>query len=282
MSFLFWSFAIAMLIAATAIVVIPLKTNRPFFATPVAYIALLVPLASVGLYALLGSPNAVIAAAAEHASDNYGTPSAANDQRARSQGSIASLVDGLRARLENNPDDAGGWLLLAQSYQHLGRHDEALAAYVRAQALGKTDEKFEAQLLGAKLAPQMTTVESGPAIRGRVALATDAAAQVRPEDTVFIFAKKSAHDRMPVVALRKSAADLPIEFALTDKEVMVPGMHLTDFDALLVTARISRSGNSADISDGLEAWSEPVSPVDGREIELTIAANSQSGSNGDE
>jgi tetratricopeptide (TPR) repeat protein len=276
MSFQFWFFAIVMLIMATAFVAIPLKDGRPLFATPIALTALLVPLTAIALYVLLGSPAAVIAATAQRQYDTQGTASAASDRPAPSQSSVASLVDGLRDRLENEPDDASGWLLLAQSYEHLGRRDEALAAYAHAQSLGKTDAKFEALLPGANAATQVSAVESGPAVRGRVVLAAEAATLVRPDDTVFIFAKQSAQDRMPVMALRRSVADLPIDFALTDREMMVPGTLLADFEELLVMARVSRNGSAADTSAGLEAWSQPVLPADGGTIELTIGAASQS------
>jgi hypothetical protein len=276
MSFQFWFFAIVMLIMATAFVAIPLKDGRPLFATPIAVTALLVPLTAIALYVLLGSPAAVIAATAQRQYDTQGTASAASDRPAPSQSSVASLVDGLRDRLENEPDDASGWLLLAQSYEHLGRRGEALAAYAHAQSLGKTDAKFEALLPGANAATQVSAVESGPAIRGRVVLAAEAATLVRPDDTVFIFAKQSAQDRMPVMALRRSVADLPIDFALTDREMMVPGTLLADFEELLVMARVSRNGSAADTSAGLEAWSQPVLPADGGTIELTIGAASQS------
>ena len=61
----------------------------------------------------------------------------------RDVASVASLVDGLANRLHENPDDAGGWLLLAKSYQHLDRADDARLAYRRAKALGKTDDAIE-------------------------------------------------------------------------------------------------------------------------------------------
>jgi cytochrome c-type biogenesis protein CcmH/NrfG len=59
---------------------------------------------------------------------------------------VASLVDGLAARLHENPDDAGGWLLLAKSYRFLERPDDARLAYQRAAALGKTDPELSAWL----------------------------------------------------------------------------------------------------------------------------------------
>ncbi len=44
---------------------------------------------------------------------------------------IRSMVVGLAARLEAEPDDPDGWLRLARSYEVLGQMDQALAAYRR-------------------------------------------------------------------------------------------------------------------------------------------------------
>jgi cytochrome c-type biogenesis protein CcmH len=49
-------------------------------------------------------------------------------------------------RLQQDPDDAKGWLLLARSYDHLGRGHDAVAAYQKATQLGLTDSELEARL----------------------------------------------------------------------------------------------------------------------------------------
>jgi cytochrome c-type biogenesis protein CcmH len=64
---------------------------------------------------------------------------------------VAQLVDGLAARLHQDPNDAAGWLLLAKSYRHLGRPSEAGAAYAKAKRLGKTDPDLESWLNGQSL-----------------------------------------------------------------------------------------------------------------------------------
>jgi len=65
-----------------------------------------------------------------------------------STASIASLTQDLSESLQEQPDDASGWLLLARSYEHLGRRDEALVALNRARDLGETDAEFEMILMG--------------------------------------------------------------------------------------------------------------------------------------
>jgi cytochrome c-type biogenesis protein CcmH/NrfG len=49
---------------------------------------------------------------------------------------VASLIGGLEQRLEQNPGDANGWALLAQSYAFVGQRDRAEAAVAQAIALG--------------------------------------------------------------------------------------------------------------------------------------------------
>jgi cytochrome c-type biogenesis protein CcmH len=97
-------------------------------------VALALPLVSVSLYLLLGNPQG-LQPAAENAAQ--GAP----HQLTREQ--IDTMVARLAQRLESNPDDGEGWIVLARSYNALGRYAEAAAAY------GKAEAKFpqDAQLL---------------------------------------------------------------------------------------------------------------------------------------
>ncbi|MCB1844804.1 MAG: hypothetical protein KDI09_17710, partial [Halioglobus sp.] len=108
-------------------------------------------------------------------------------------------------------------------------------------------------------------------LRGRVALAPEWAAEISPEDTVFIFAKESREHRMPLVAIRRPASELPIEFALSNADAMQKGTDIAAYEQLVVTARVSKSGRAGDAGAGLEAWSAPVSPANDQYIELTLA-----------
>ena len=88
----------------------------------------------IALYGAIGRPDA----AGYSTQPSSSRPAATEQQGARHEkaGSVASLIDGLEARLEKNPDDGKGWLLLAQSYEFLGRPEDAAGAYDRAGALG--------------------------------------------------------------------------------------------------------------------------------------------------
>ena len=60
--------------------------------------------------------------------------------------SVGELIGGLERRLEENPNDGEGWLLLAKSHDHLGNTAAAWSSYARAKELGTSDDAFEVKL----------------------------------------------------------------------------------------------------------------------------------------
>lgn len=82
----------------------------------------------VGLYVLLGTPEAMTGARPGQAAGGEGG-------HALGQQQIQAMVQRLAERLQDNPNDGNGWLMLAKSYGVLGRFAESAAAYGRAIAL---------------------------------------------------------------------------------------------------------------------------------------------------
>ena len=89
-------------------------------------LSVLIPLCAVMLYLQLGRPDAVTV-----------TPRAAGHQPTAQE--IEAMVAGLAARLEQQPEDAGGWVLLGRSYAVMKRYAESARAYSRAAALVNDD-----------------------------------------------------------------------------------------------------------------------------------------------
>ena len=106
-------------------------------------------------------------------------------------------------------------------------------------------------------------------LSGTVILAPQLAAKVKPDDTVFIFARAEKGSRMPLAILNKSFRELPMTFTLDDSSAMAPGMKLSSAGAVMVVARISRSGNATAQSGDLEGVVGPVMPGS-RDIQLKI------------
>lgn len=277
MTLVFWGIAVVLSLAAVGIVVLPQWSRSSGLRTPVALTAVVVPAVTLGLYLVTGSPDALTA---ESQDEKHRTEMSSPARSAAA--SVGELIDGLRARLEQSPEDAGGWLLLAQSYRHMGRHKEAAEAYQRAKSGGVNDASFDETMASTETGSIASTDRPkqqavGPMIRGRVTLAVGL--DLDPDDTVFIFAKESREHRLPVAAIRRPATELPVEFSLTNADAMIAGTDLGDYDALVVTARISRSGRATETLGGLEVWSEPVSPLGAQHIELELQADATTNSN---
>ena len=105
MNYIFWGITLTMVLIASAFVALPLARRKPPLRIPIILMAIVVPITAIGLYAVVGSPDAL------HA----GTAHSDNTKKGESDSSIPSvsvLVNGLQARLEQEPNDAGGWLLL--------------------------------------------------------------------------------------------------------------------------------------------------------------------------
>ena len=98
----------------------------------------------------------------------------------------------------------------------------------------------------------------GPSVSGTVSLSPELRAQANPEDTVFIFAKEATNGRMPLAAERKQVKDLPYQFTLDDSKSMSPQARLSGAKQVVISARISKSGNAIAQPGDLQGQSAPV------------------------
>lgn len=116
--------------------------NSDLLTKPSVLATVVVAFVAGSLYVVVDSPDGVQTsnrAAIE-------TQPMTNDTTDQKAASVTILVDGLEAKLAENPDDAKGWLLLAKSHDHLGDPRAAWTAYTRAKELGMSDDTFEIQL----------------------------------------------------------------------------------------------------------------------------------------
>ena len=267
MSILYWTIVVAMAGVAALSVIGPLRSSSARPSRAAIALAVVLPVGGVALYMALGSPMADLS--------GQETPVKNNREQSGSTpkmvDSVSNMLPGLELRLENEPDDASGWLLLAKSYHHVHRNEDAQVAYEKALALGKSDRGLE-QLLSSTLdaGKASSYTAAGPSIRGKVSLAADLAGALAPEASVFIIAKAVQGSQMPLAVVRKPVSELPFEFVLDDTLAMVAGMSISSAQTIEVTAKVSSTGNAMQPDEGMEAGSGAITVADPGYVELMI------------
>lgn len=127
---------------------------------PVA-LAVLIPVAAVGLYLKIGAPDAIAPQAAAPQA-MAASANAEGSPHSTSFDAIRAMAEQLAARLKDNPDDGAGWAMLARSYNVLGRFPEAADAYARAAKLLPPDAQLLADHADALAMSQGQKLDGEP------------------------------------------------------------------------------------------------------------------------
>lgn len=314
-------------------------------------VALAVPALAVSLYNVIGTPAAVNPEFVEQAQAQSPHGSSEADMAMQ----IEQMVAGLYERLQKDPSDIEGWVMLGRSFSVLGRYNEAVLAYENAiqfvgdepnvladyadamamatggslegkpmemldralvsdpnhqkalwlvatalfergdfvgslsywehlmtlypqgsdehgQIMGAIQEARnykERQLAGefgavppAKMYGDGASVSAsaasgnsavvGKSISGLLKLNSSLADKVAPTDIVYVFAKAVSGPPMPLAILKTEASELPLTFTLDESTAMMPNMSIASFDEVVVSARISKSGDAIAQSGDLQ------------------------------
>ncbi|MGE5493578.1 MAG: tetratricopeptide repeat protein, partial [Actinomycetota bacterium] len=116
------------------------------------------------LYLFLGTPGALTGK----------TPATAqNGGHSVDAQQIAAMVEGLAAKLQENPNDGEGWLMLGRSYGAMGRFPEAVVAYGRAIDLLPPDAQVLADFADVVAMAQGRNLQGQPEQIVRRALQVD-------------------------------------------------------------------------------------------------------------
>ncbi len=138
-------------------------------------------------------------------------------------------------------------------------------------------EQAGIELAGVKLAaaepteaPAAVPLEGAVEIRLVVSLAPELSGQVAPDDLVFVMARAVSGPPMPLAAAKKRVADLPLTLSLTDAMAMMPQMKLSNFDQVVVQARVSKSGTPQAQSGDLQSTLQQTATRGKPSLELVI------------
>ncbi|OOW03444.1 c-type cytochrome biogenesis protein CcmI [Pseudomonas sp. MF6396] len=129
-----------------------------------------------------------------------------------------------------------------------GRYQQAIDYWNRLIAQLPEGDASRAALQGGieRAGERLKAAGQAPATNARLTVRVELAPalkdKVRPDDSVFIFARASSGPPMPLAAKRVTVADLPIEVQLSDSDAMMPNMKLSSFPEVQLVARVSRAG----------------------------------------
>ena len=148
-------------------------------------VAIAIPIGAIAFYLAVGNPKAL----------SPSLPTGESTAQASRQGGpmndqqIAANVEKLAKRLEQNPNDAAGWLMLARSYSSMGRFSDAASAYPRATALNDGDATVWADYAEA------LAMSNGRRLAGKPTEAVNRALQIDPKNQkALALAGSAAHE----------------------------------------------------------------------------------------
>ena len=120
--------------------------------------------------------------------------------------------------------------------------------------------------------PANTSGASGSAeVSGTVSIDSRLAGRVQRDATLFIYAKAADSPGPPLAVLRTTASAWPVSFHLDDSMAMIPSRRLSQFDKVVIEARISRSGQATPSAGDLYVTSPVLHPAPGQKLALVIS-----------
>jgi cytochrome c-type biogenesis protein CcmH len=133
----------------------------------------------------------------------------------------------------------------------------------------------EATDLAGRRAPaptaSATAAPSGATeVSGTISIDRKLAGRVPAGATLFIYAKAADSPGPPLAVIRQVARDWPVAFRLDDTLAMIPSRKLSQFDRVIVEARMSRSGQATPATGDLYVKSAVLKPRERKKLALVI------------
>lgn len=195
------------------------------------------------------------------------------------EGKPAELV---RKAIELDPTNTTGLWLAGMVEDQAGNHGKAIEYWERLAPLIEKDPKSSSRIASlieiARAKAGLPAPVSGESkdrtalnrLQVLVKLAPELAGKAAPDQSLFIYARALKGPKMPLAAARHKVSDLPLEVTLDDSSAMMPKLKLSNFEQVLVGARISSSGNPIAASGDLTGEVSPVMVTGGEQVQVVI------------
>jgi cytochrome c-type biogenesis protein CcmH len=159
--------------------------------------------------------------------------------------------------LEIDPDNMKA-LALAGTIEFNRRQFAAAAGYWKRMLAHVEPGTEDARVIQSNIDEAQQLIGEKKTLQGSVRLSPALKDKAAPDDTVFIYARAAEGPQMPLAVHRVKVRDLPAKFSLNDAMAMAPGMAISAHPRVIVTARISKSGQAAPQPGDLQGASAPV------------------------
>ena len=137
---------------------------------------------------------------------------------------------------------------------------QALRKLMQDAGLGADDEAAQ----DAAASPPVTAAptQNAAPLLVNVTIAPELAQKLDGTEAVYVFARDGDGPPMPVAAARRTASELPLTLELGDAQAMMPSRKLSDVSHMVVSARVSMSGEARAAPGDLEATAVAVARGD--------------------
>jgi cytochrome c-type biogenesis protein CcmH len=122
----------------------------------------------------------------------------------------------------------------------------------------------------AAITAAAASTAAGGEVSGTVSLDRRFSDRVQSDATLFIYAKAADSPGPPLAVLRTTVGAWPVTFHLDDSMAMIPSRRLSQFDRVVIEARISRSGQATPAAGDLYVTSPVLRPAAGTRLALVI------------
>ena len=122
--------------------------------------------------------------------------------------------------------------IISQSFQESGEQDSEI-------------KKSEKQ--------NISDVTGRHRLKINISMNPDLAKLTNPDDIIFVFAKAKQGPPAPLAAKKLKVSDLPTSVVLSESDAMIPQLNITKFEDILISARVSKSGQPIPQTGDLES-----------------------------